>query len=154
MYIRMLTLVYCILFLSSLSLSHLMNHHLHLSLSTTSCSSFLKPCFFSLAAGPAGGPSGCGGLCLARNPPGESIVKRLTMLFIISSETVRKGLLISRADSAVPLANHQIIKLLFSLSLWWEQDGPPLCKLCFSLAIGYHTVVQTLKTLEILSALH
>ena len=72
----------CLLYsFSLLSPSHRMNHHLHLSLSTTSCSSFLKPCFFSLAAGPAGGPSGCGGLCLARNPPGESIVKRLTMLF-------------------------------------------------------------------------
>ena len=125
MYICMLTLVYCILFL--FSLSHLMNHHLHLSLSTTSCSSFLKPCFFSLAAGPAGGPSGCGGLCLAQNPPGESIIKRLTMLFIISSETVRKGLLISRADSAVPLANHQIIKLLFSLSLSGGSKMVPLC---------------------------
>jgi len=113
-----------VFFFSPLSLSHLMNHHLHLSLSTTPCSSFLKPCFFSLAAGPAGGPSGCGGLCLARNPPGESIVKRLTMLFIISSETVRKGLLISRADSAVPLANHQIIKLLFSLSLVGARWSP------------------------------
>ena len=121
-------LFFCFLFSSHLS--HLMNHHLHLSLSTTSCSSFLKPCFFSLAAGPAGGPSGCGGLCLARNPPGESIVKRLTMLFIISSETVRKGLLISRADSAVPLANHQIIKLLFSLS-----GGSKMVPLCVNYAL-------------------
>ena len=78
------------------------------------------------------------------------------MLFIISSETVRKGLLISRADSAVPLANHQIIKFSLSppLSLFGgSKMVPSLGKLCFSLVMGYHTVVQTQKTLEILSAL-